>query len=67
MIRVVKPTIRERNRIPIECEFCGEESVMVIEVQQVECQIVYKANLEVCCDAIRDRLNDMDVSRGLPN
>lgn len=61
-IIVVEPKVVETNRIPIHCDYCGERSELIVEVQQVDTQIVYRANLTVCCDEVRERADNMDLS-----
>jgi len=71
MIKVVEARVTEVKRIPICCEFCGGKSIMEVSTTQVGAQIMYRANLEICCDDVRDRANEMDLEgfegRGLPN
>jgi hypothetical protein len=42
--------------VPVTCEFCGEQSIMVVRQVQVGDFVQTISELNICCDDVRDRV-----------
>jgi hypothetical protein len=57
MIQVVEAKEVARQVFRVHCEFCGAVNDLLVVRMVADGQETHKANLTICCDETRDRVN----------